>query len=123
MKKKNIIIGIIICIILVVSICILILLSNKNEISDGEKFSKEYLDVPYDTLTYIEDHTNNNAICYIKRVKARHLFQKLAENNWNYAEPGVLFMDRINEYNLNQFDDNYHIECTNPCSLFCTAWK
>ena len=30
----------------------------------------------------------------------RHLMMKLAENNWDYAEPGILFWDNINEYNL-----------------------
>ena len=30
----------------------------------------------------------------------RRLMMKLAENNWDYAEPGILFWDNINEYNL-----------------------
>lgn len=49
------------------------------------------------------------------------LFKLLCEYAYKYAEPGVLFMDRINKYNLNQFDSNYVIECTNPCNLLCTA--
>ena len=28
------------------------------------------------------------------------LFYKLAENNWDYAEPGILYWDTINNYNL-----------------------
>lgn len=45
------------------------------------------------------------------------LFKLLCEYAHKYAEPGVLFMDRINKYNLNEFDPNYVIECTNPCGM------
>ena len=83
---------------------------------DLSKFSKEYLDAPYNTLTYIEDHTNNNAICYIKKVKAKQLFQKLAENNWNYAEPGILYWDRIDHWNMMDKNEEYQYAGVNPCA-------
>ena len=83
---------------------------------DLSKFSKEYLDAPYNTLTYIEDHTNNNAICYIKKVKAKQLFQKLAENNWNYAEPGILYWDRIDHWNMMEKNEEFKYAGVNPCA-------
>lgn len=83
---------------------------------DLSKFSKEYLDAPYNTLTYIEDHTNNNAICYIKKIKAKQLFQKLAENNWNYAEPGVLYWDRIDHWNMMDKNEEFKYAGVNPCA-------
>ena len=83
---------------------------------DLSKFSKEYLDAPYNTLTYIEDHTNNNAVCYIKKVKAKQLFQKLAENNWNYAEPGVLYWDRIDHWNMMDKNEEFKYAGVNPCA-------
>lgn len=46
-----------------------------------------------------------------------NLFKILCKHAWECAEPGVLFMDTINKYNLNEFDPNYTIECTNPCGL------
>ena len=85
---------------------------------DLSKFSKEYLDAPYNTLTYIEDHTNNNAICYIKKIKAKQLFQKLAENNWNYAEPGVLYWDRIDHWNMMDKNEEFKYAGVNPCAKF-----
>lgn len=45
------------------------------------------------------------------------LFKLLCAYAHKYAEPGVLFMDQINKYNLNEFDKNYTIECTNPCGI------
>ena len=44
-----------------------------------------------------------------------NLFKILCKHAWECAEPGVLFMDTINKYNLNEFDPNYTIECSNPC--------
>lgn len=35
-----------------------------------------------------------------KEVDADKLFEKLAENNWDYAEPGILYWDNINNNNL-----------------------
>lgn len=33
-------------------------------------------------------------------IKNNPLMTKLAENNWDYAEPGILYWDHINNYNL-----------------------
>ena len=85
---------------------------------DLSKFTKEYYDAPYNTLTYIEDHTNNNSVCYVKKVRAKQLFQKLAENNWNYAEPGVLYWDRINHWNMMDKNEEFRYAGVNPCAKF-----
>ena len=49
-----------------------------------------------------------------KIVKAREMFMKLAKNNWDFAEPGCLFWDRIENYNLLSEDPNFHYAGTNP---------
>lgn len=82
---------------------------------DLSYFSKEYLDCPYDTLTYLEDHRRNNEIFYIKKVKARRLFELLAQRNWEMAEPGILYWDRISDYNLLQGTD-FRYAGVNPCA-------
>lgn len=51
-----------------------------------------------------------------KTVKAKELFHKLCEMNWNYAEPGILFWDRIEELNLMQYDSEFEYAGTNPCA-------
>lgn len=53
-----------------------------------------------------------------KVVKARDIFESLCENNWNYAEPGLLFWDRIENYNLLSTNDDFHYAGTNPCAKF-----
>lgn len=50
-----------------------------------------------------------------KVVNARKIFKRIAENNWNYAEPGVLFWDKITSWNLLSEDESFQLAGTNPC--------
>ena len=52
----------------------------------------------------------------VKTVSARQLFEKLAYNNWNMAEPGILFWDNIENYNLLSEDPNFKYAGVNPCA-------
>ncbi|MGL5329211.1 MAG: adenosylcobalamin-dependent ribonucleoside-diphosphate reductase [Peptostreptococcaceae bacterium] len=51
-----------------------------------------------------------------KEVDAYKLFMKLITNNWDYAEPGILFWDNIEKYNLLSEDKNFKYAGVNPCA-------
>lgn len=51
-----------------------------------------------------------------KTVSAHELFYKLCEINWDYAEPGILFWDRIEKWNLLSETPNFKFAGTNPCA-------
>ncbi len=51
-----------------------------------------------------------------KKVKARELFKKIAKNNWEMAEPGMLFIDRINSWHLMSEDLEFEYAGVNPCA-------
>lgn len=51
-----------------------------------------------------------------KEVDAFQIFKTICKMNWDYAEPGVLFWDRINNWNLLSLDDEFSYAGTNPCA-------
>ena len=57
---------------------------------------------------------NGGTIC--KFIDAREIMDKLALNNWRMGEPGILYWDRIQNYNLLQHFDNFKYAGVNPCA-------
>ena len=52
----------------------------------------------------------------VKTVKAKEIFRILSKNNWSMAEPGILFWDRIENYNLMSEDPEFQYAGVNPCA-------
>ena len=73
-------------------------------------------DCEYNNLITIYDIVTDEEI-YIKKVKAKELFDTLIKNNWNYAEPGILYWDRIDNYNLLDADPEFKYAGVNPCAI------
>ena len=51
-----------------------------------------------------------------KEVDARGLFHHIAETNWDYAEPGALFWDRVSSWNLLANTKEFSYAGVNPCA-------
>ena len=65
------------------------------------------------TLSFTREETGETIK---KTVDAYELFKKFSEMNWDYAEPGMLFWDRISNYNLLSEDKEFSYAGTNPCA-------
>ena len=64
-------------------------------------------------LSFTREETND---VITKTINARSLFRKICEMNWDYAEPGMLFWDRIENWNMLSNDSNFKYAGTNPCA-------
>ena len=64
-------------------------------------------------LSYTREATGETVT---KIIRARDLFHKLCENNWNSAEPGMLFWDNICNWNLLANTEGFEFASTNPCA-------
>ena len=51
-----------------------------------------------------------------KTIRAKDLFNKLAYNNWNMAEPGILYKDRIDSWHMMSHDPTFEFAGVNPCA-------
>jgi len=49
-----------------------------------------------------------------KEISAKYLWHKITRNAYESAEPGIIFIDRLNEFNNLHYCE--HIDATNPCS-------
>jgi len=69
--------------------------------------------------------TGETVILHEKRNYSGHIveydvvpievFKALVDNCYDWADPAALFVNRLRNYNLMQYDDDYVIETVNPC--------
>lgn len=64
-------------------------------------------------LTFVREETGEEIV---KTIFAPDIFRKLCENNWNYGEPGMLFWNTIEKWNLLANDPEFKFAGVNPCA-------
>lgn len=78
---------------------------------DYERFKEEY---EYEWDGNIQEWLSRGyGIKVYKTVRARDLYEKIMRSNYEYAEPGILFLDTVNNGNPLNYAEFIH--STNPC--------
>ena len=62
---------------------------------------------------YLDNAEGQVAFRIYKTIKARHLWNAIMTSTYDFAEPGFILIDRVNEMNNNWFCEE--IRATNPC--------
>jgi len=65
------------------------------------------------TEGYVSDESGRVACKIYKKLPARRVWDMIMTSTYDFAEPGFVLVDSVNEMNNNWFDEN--IRATNPC--------
>lgn len=81
------------------------------------KVNKEFMEaVKSDSMYKCQFIVEDTGEKIVRLINARELFMKLAKNNWEMAEPGILFWDNITNYNLMSEIEELSYAGVNPCA-------
>ena len=81
------------------------------------RINDEFMKAVENNETYrCEFMVDGNNEHVIKEIDAKKLFMKLCKNNWDYAEPGILFWDNIKKHHLMSEDEEFDYAGVNPCA-------
>lgn len=79
------------------------------------RVSDEFMRAAINNENWVTEFTSEETGIITKTFKARDLLYLLAKRNWEWAEPGLLYWDRIQNYNLLDNTD-FKYAGTNPCA-------
>ena len=81
------------------------------------RINDEFMDAVLNKTMYeCKFIVNSGQEVITKEVDAHKLFMKLITNNWDYAEPGILFWDKIENNHLLSADKEFKYAGVNPCA-------
>lgn len=80
------------------------------------RVSDKFMESVINARTAILKFVTETGEVITKEIEVYPVFRKLAEMNWNYAEPGILFWDQIKNWNLLSNNSDFEYAGVNPCA-------
>lgn len=53
-----------------------------------------------------------------KTIKAKELYHRICEMNWDWGDPGMLFKTRVDTHHFQQYNSKFKIDISNPCAEY-----
>ena len=79
------------------------------------RVSDEFMQAAIDDKDWVTEFTSPETGTITKTFRARDLLKLLAKRNWEWAEPGLLYWDRITGYNMLDNEERFSYAGVNPC--------
>lgn len=79
------------------------------------RVSDEFMEAAIQDRDWVTEFTSPETGTITKTFRARDLLKLLAKRNWEWAEPGLLYWDRISQYNMLNNDERFSYAGVNPC--------
>lgn len=92
--------------------------SDKNEINKANlsvEIDDEFMECVKVGVTEKRCEFYYNDTVYEYTINPVAIFEKICQNARDHAEPGILFTNRLRNYNMMEKVEGYQIETTNPC--------
>jgi len=86
-------------------------LDQLNNFNISVSITDKFMQAVIDDTDYELINPRNNKV--VKKLNARFVFDKIVHQAWKTGEPGIIFIDRMNQYNPTPHLGLY--ESTNPC--------
>lgn len=80
------------------------------------RVSDDFMEAAIHDEDWTTEFTSEETGTITKAFKARDLLKLLAKRNWEWAEPGMLYWDRITRYNMLNNDERFSYAGVNPCA-------
>lgn len=80
------------------------------------RVSDEFMQAAIDDRDWETSFTSLETGTITRTFRARDLLKLLAKRNWEWAEPGLLYWDRITGYNMLDNDGSFAYAGVNPCA-------
>lgn len=100
------------------------LITNANiSVKVSDRFMRYAVEKPGESYNMVcklvDEETRKTWHEHVTTVTPSKILEHLAENNWKMAEPGVLFWDRMQNYNFIENNPHINISGVNPCGELC----
>lgn len=80
------------------------------------RVTDDFMNAALSDKEWVTTYTSPQTGTISKTFKAKDLLKLLAKRNWEWAEPGLLYWDRISQYNMLDNNEFFSYSGVNPCA-------